>query len=99
MENQTLRYLKGVGPKKEELFKKVGVATVNDLLHYFPFRYEDRRNVKKIKELRAEEFSVIKVKVIARNLKKIPYYFRAKRVRDIFEVAVCDGTGVIDCVW
>ena len=99
MKNTSLRYLKGVGPKKEELFKKVGVSTINDLLHYFPFRYEDRRNVKKIKELKADEFAVIKVKVIARNLRKMPYYFRAKRVRDIFEVAVGDGTGVIDCVW
>ncbi|MDD5195838.1 MAG: ATP-dependent DNA helicase RecG [Candidatus Omnitrophica bacterium] len=99
MQVESLRYLKGVGPKKEELFKKIGVFTVNDILYYFPFRYEDRRNVKKIRELKADDFSVIKAKVLARNLRKMPYYFRAKRVRNIFEVAVGDGTGVINCVW
>lgn len=40
-----LKYLKGVGPKKEALFARLGVRTVLDALYYFPFRYEDRRAV------------------------------------------------------
>ena len=36
-----ITYLKGVGPKKAELFKKVGVETVYDLLQYCPRDYID----------------------------------------------------------
>ncbi|MFA6281455.1 MAG: ATP-dependent DNA helicase RecG [Candidatus Omnitrophota bacterium] len=99
MYTESIRYLKGVGPKKEEVFKKVGVSTVGDILRYFPFRYEDRRNLKKIKDLKEDEFAVVKGKVIARHLKKIPYFVRATRVRNILEIAVSDSSGVLLCTW
>ncbi len=96
---ESIRYLKGVGPKKEEVFKRIGVSTIADLLRYFPFRYEDRRNVKKIQDLKEDEFAVIKGKVVARRLKKIPYYVKATRVRDILEIAVSDRSGILLCTW
>ena len=37
--NFDIKYLKGVGPKKSELYNKVGVYTIGDLLHYFPRTY------------------------------------------------------------
>lgn len=40
-----LRYLKGVGPKREELFNRLGIYTLWDLLHYFPRDYMDRSRV------------------------------------------------------
>jgi len=46
-----LTYLKGVGPKRAEALKKLGLSTVYDLLYYFPARYEDRRTVKPIAQL------------------------------------------------
>ena len=33
--NESLRYLKGVGPKKEQIFLQLGIAHIADLLHYF----------------------------------------------------------------
>ena len=36
------QYLKGVGPKKAALLKRLGINNVRDLLYFFPFRYEDR---------------------------------------------------------
>lgn len=99
MHTEPIRYLKGVGPKKEEVFKKVGVSTIADILRYFPFRYEDRRNLKKIKDLKEDEFVVVKGKVIARHLKKIPYFVRATRVRNILEIAVEDSSGILLCTW
>ncbi len=33
--------LKGVGPRKASALNKLGINTINDLLTYFPFRYED----------------------------------------------------------
>ncbi|MDP2924320.1 MAG: ATP-dependent DNA helicase RecG [Candidatus Omnitrophota bacterium] len=99
MLQNSLRYLKGVGPKKEAIFNGLGVYTIKDLLYYFPFRYEDRRNFKKIKELKENELALVKGKVLAKHLKRMPYYFKSKRVRDIFEIALSDETAVADCIW
>ena len=95
-----LRYLKGIGPKKAEVFARLGVRNIKDLFYYFPFRYEDRRNLKKIKELKEKETALLKARVAARRFKQIPYFMRAKtHVRDIFEVVLADDTGKINCVW
>ena len=97
--NLPIRYLKGVGPKKEVVFNKLGVYTVKDLLYYFPFRYEDRRNVKKISQLKEGELSVVKGKVLSSHLKKIPHFVRATKVRSVFEVLLSDGSAGVNCVW
>lgn len=39
--DQNIQYLKGVGEKRAQLFYKLGVQTVRDLLHYYPRDYED----------------------------------------------------------
>jgi ATP-dependent DNA helicase RecG len=39
----SIQFLKGVGPKKAELFGRLGVETLDDLLFYFPRGWEDRR--------------------------------------------------------
>ncbi len=47
----SIRYVKGVGPAKEALFNNLGVYSVNDLIYYFPRDYEDRTKKKQIFEL------------------------------------------------
>jgi len=49
--DDSIRYIKGVGPTKETLFNNLGIYTVNDLIYYFPRDYEDRSKKKKIFEL------------------------------------------------
>ncbi|MBO4556572.1 MAG: ATP-dependent DNA helicase RecG [Elusimicrobiales bacterium] len=39
----SLRFLKGIGPKKAALFEKLGINAVEDLLFYFPRKWLDRR--------------------------------------------------------
>jgi ATP-dependent DNA helicase RecG len=39
----SIQFLKGVGPKKAELFERLGAGTLDDLLFYFPRKWEDRR--------------------------------------------------------
>jgi ATP-dependent DNA helicase RecG len=94
----SLRYFKGIGPKRAEAFANVGVLTCADLLKYFPFRYEDRRNFKKIAEIKDNEPVLVKAKVLRVNLKKIPY-FKARKVKSIFEAAIDDGSQAARCVW
>ena len=42
-------YVKGVGPARAAMLEAKGLKTVEDLLTYAPFRYEDRSNVKQIR--------------------------------------------------
>ena len=39
----SIQFLKGVGPKRAELFGHLGIETLEDLLYYFPRKWEDRR--------------------------------------------------------
>lgn len=49
--NDTIRYIKGVGPSREKLFNRLNIFTVSDLIFHFPRDYEDRTRKKKIMEL------------------------------------------------
>ena len=46
--DDNIRFLKGVGEKRAELFNKKGIKTVEDLLYYFPRSHEDRSENKEI---------------------------------------------------
>ena len=48
-----LRELKGVGDKTEKLLEKAGLATVQDLLCYYPRRYEEYAPPVRIRDVRA----------------------------------------------
>ena len=99
MKESHLRYIKGVGPRKEVLLNEAGVYTIKDLLYYFPFRYEDRRDFKKISEVKAGQVVVIKGVVQAKNLKRFPYFLRSRKVRSVFEIILEDETGTLYCSW
>jgi len=58
-----LTYVKGVGPGRAAMLEAKGLLTVEDLLHYAPFRYEDRSNVKTIKELAPGEMATVLAEV------------------------------------
>ncbi len=54
-----LKYVKGVGPARAEMLEAKGLVTVEDLLAYAPFRYEDRTNVKTIAQLAPGEMATV----------------------------------------
>jgi ATP-dependent DNA helicase RecG len=54
-----LTYLKGVGPGRAAMLEAKGLSTVEDLLAYVPFRYEDRSNVKGVHELAPGEMATV----------------------------------------
>ena len=56
--HQALMALPGVGPKSAEKFKKLGLESLQDLLLYFPFRYEDFKS-KNVLDLEDGEKAVI----------------------------------------
>jgi ATP-dependent DNA helicase RecG len=54
-----LTYVKGVGPARAAVLESKGLATVEDLLSYVPFRYEDRSNVKTVAQLAPGEMATV----------------------------------------
>ena len=89
-----IQYVKGVGPRLAKLFEKKGIRTVEDALYFLPRCYEDRRNLKKISELKAGQketgFGEILLSGVA--------FYQNKRKR-VFEAVVGDGSGVITLKW
>ncbi|MGI5900909.1 MAG: ATP-dependent DNA helicase RecG [Desulfitobacteriia bacterium] len=55
---QNLQYLKGVGPRRAKLLAKLDLKTVEDLLRYWPRRYEVRTK-RKIEDLRDNELATV----------------------------------------
>ncbi|MEW9124016.1 MAG: hypothetical protein AB2421_14995, partial [Thermotaleaceae bacterium] len=45
---QSIQFLKGIGPKRQKLFNRILIYTIEDFLYTFPREYEDRRVVKSI---------------------------------------------------
>ena len=93
--NSPIQYLKGIGPKKAQSFGKLGIDSIEDLLYYFPRRYEDRTKFIPISKLKEGEIQTIKAEIIVRGERQS---FR-RRGFSIIEVVVQDATGKISCVW
>ena len=55
----SVQFVKGIGPRLAEVLAAKGIHTVDDLLHYLPFRYEDRVNPRGISELRPGEMATV----------------------------------------
>ncbi len=87
-----VRYLKGVGPRISDILSKKDIQIVEDLLFYFPRRYEDRRNIKKISSINKLESVVIFGKIIDLHVTRI-------KSKKIFNVVISDGTGTVNLVW
>ena len=54
-----VQFVKGIGPRIADMLLEKGVTTVEDLLYYLPFRYEDRLNPRGIGELRPGEMASV----------------------------------------
>ena len=66
MLDESVQYLKGVGPTRIKHFQKLGINTVYDLLTHFPREYEDRNNIKKIQDFMADENVVFVARICTR---------------------------------
>lgn len=88
-----VRFAKGVGPQREKLLQKLGIQTIEDLLTYFPKRIEDRRETKKIMQLRHGD------KVTVRGRVRAVDVIRPKNNLEIVKAAIQDNTGILYAVW
>src|SRR5271163_627331 len=87
-----VKYVKGIGPRIADVLAGKGISTVDDLLHYLPFRYEDRLNPRGISELRAGEMATVIAEVRTSGL------FRTRRM-PIFQMTAGQGRTRLKCIW
>ena len=91
--NTSAQYIKGVGPDRLKLLKRLGIFTVRDSLRYFPKRYEDRSDIMPISQLKPDIFQTTKGKVVSSSI------FRARSGIRIFQLVVSDGITKLYCLW
>src|SRR5579872_653753 len=87
-----VQYVKGVGPRIAEVLSAKEIRTVGDLVHYLPFRYEDRLNPRGISELRPGEMASVVGEVRNSGL------FRT-RSKPIFQLTIGQGRSRLRCLW
>src|SRR5919201_392319 len=87
-----VQYVKGVGPRVAQVLAEKGINTVEDLLYYLPFRYEDRLNPRTIAELQPGETASVIAEVRTSAL------FRTRRM-PIFEITAAQGRASLKCIW
>jgi len=71
-----IKFIKGVGEKRAELFYKLGVFDVDSLIHFYPRKYEDWTNTKRVKDvsdgdnvsLRATMITPVKEHMVRRGM-------------------------------
>jgi len=86
--------LTGIGPRLAEKLARTGLETVEDLLYTLPLRYEDRREFRRIGQLRDNHFEIFAAEILysGETLTK-------KGRRKLYEVVVGDGSGTVSLKW
>ncbi|WP_337607517.1 ATP-dependent DNA helicase RecG [Mitsuokella jalaludinii] len=89
----SVQYLKGVGPKKKAELARLGIATVYDLLMYFPRTYEDQSVLTRIADLQPGTVATVAGTIV--NLQEQT----GRRGLTILTAYLNDGTGILQVTW
>jgi ATP-dependent DNA helicase RecG len=89
-----ITYLPGVGPARAELFRNKGIHTVEDLLSYLPFRYEDRIHFQEIAAVPLGTVATVLADVMTGGMVRFP-----RSGLQVYHLAVRDRTGTLHCKW
>jgi ATP-dependent DNA helicase RecG len=88
-----VKFLKGVGPHRDEMLRKLEIRTAGDLLYHVPHRYEDASTVAPIASLEPGMDATVIGTVISKGV--IP----SRKGLRIFQAVVRDATGMIEVSW
>ena len=84
---------KYITAKQLSNLKSLGIHTIYDLIYYFPRAYDDRTNIKKIGELKFNEYVVLKANVMS------VVNLTVRSGKKIVKAMVSDGTGIMEILW
>lgn len=86
-----VRYIKGIGEARAKALSKLGIGTLQDLIGYFPRRYEDRTMTRSIRELELGETVCVRA-MIAQD----PTANRISGGRTVVKARAVDDSGALD---
>jgi ATP-dependent DNA helicase RecG len=86
--------VRGIGQKQAQLLAKLNLHTIEDMVYYFPHRYDDYSELKLIKDLKYGE----EVTILA-WVKNITTFKTQNKNRKIILAVVSDDTGSIQLMW
>jgi ATP-dependent DNA helicase RecG len=92
--NTDIQYVKGVGEKRAQIFKKAGIKKLSDLIYYFPRDWKDFSKIKNISDTKIGESGTFLVK-----LKSIKNIYTRRRRFIVTEAFFSDNSGTIKSVW
>lgn len=90
----SIQSLKGIGPAKAKLFKKLGLNTIGDLLEYYPRGYKDKSEITAIADLKPDNSFTVRVRTSGRAQEG-----RTRNNLIITKLPVYDDTGRLTVVW
>ena len=88
------QFVKGVGPRRAAQLARFGLHTVEDVLYHLPFRYEDRRRLVAVRDLRPGETATFVAEIAAIGEKRV-----GRHGRRMLEALARDASGVVSLVW
>lgn len=89
-----VQYIKGIGPHKAQQFEKLGIKTIEDLIYYLPWRYEDRSQLNQLKDLRPGLEQTVLGWVKYSGTRVTP-----RKRFSLFELIIEDSTGFLKAIW
>ena len=90
----SVQYIKGVGPSRAKLFSRMGVETIEDLIYFFPRRYEDRTQMTPLSKLKVGEWQTVTGKILSKAGRKS---WHTKK--HVLEVTIAEGKNRMFAVW
>lgn len=95
---ESVKFIKSVGPKRAESFSKIGIETIRQMLYYFPTKYLDRSttlNAAKVYGYLINGYEG-EVTIIGQVLDKEKIRYGKK---EMLKVKMRDASGFFECVW
>ena len=86
-----IRYIKGIGEQRAKALNKPGITTLRDLISWFPRKYDDRRQARRIADLVPGESACVAAMIAAE-----PKVSHIRKGMDLIKVRAVDETGVLD---
>lgn len=89
MDPQTnIQFLSGVGPARAELYRRLGISTLHDLLYHFPRAYLDLTKITPLDECADNQVCAVRVRI----LRKYPQA-RIRKGLTLFKLTAADDSG------